>query len=94
MRAVGASWAGDMVVANAHGMPKQRRPVPADASPPLRTTTARSLQPATSRGAACAGMRTNTPDREAFDFFRALIVALPIGLALWAGAVVGLLALR
>lgn len=39
-------------------------------------------------------MRTNTPDREAFDFFRALIVALPIGLALWAGAVVGLLALR
>ena len=39
-------------------------------------------------------MRTNTPDREAFDFFRALIVALPIGLALWAGAVDGLLALR
>jgi hypothetical protein len=39
-------------------------------------------------------MRSNTPDREAFDFFRALIVALPIGLALWAGVFVGVLALR
>ena len=39
-------------------------------------------------------MRSNTPDREAFDFFRALIVALPIGLALWAGVFVGVLALQ
>ena len=39
-------------------------------------------------------MRTNIPDREAFDFFRALVVALPIGLAVWAGVFVGLLALR
>jgi len=39
-------------------------------------------------------MRINTPDREAFAFFRALVVALPIGLALWAAVVLGLLALR
>lgn len=39
-------------------------------------------------------MRTDTPDREAFDFFRALVVALPIGLVLWAAVVVGVLALR
>ena len=44
--------------------------------------------------ASSAGMRINTPDREAFDFFRALIVALPIGLGLWAAVVVGLFALR
>jgi len=41
-----------------------------------------------------AAMRTDTTDREAFDFFRALVIALPIGLGLWAIAVAGLLALR
>jgi hypothetical protein len=33
-------------------------------------------------------------DREAFDFFRALVVALPIGLLVWGGVVAGVLALR
>ena len=53
-----------------------------------------SRLPTGPRHAPCADMRTNTPDREAVGFFRAMVIALPIGAVVWASAIATVLMLR